>query len=269
MNASLSQRRVPDRAVILAAGFGSRLRPYTDFRPKPLVEVNGVAILHNALTHLAAIGVRETVIVVGYRKDAIEYACEGQFAGMTIRYVESTDYATTGSAWSLWQARDVLLTGDIFLLEGDVFFERAALERLAEHPAPDVAAVAPFTEAMEGSAVTLDPAGAIADVRMRQSAADLRQPGPPLYKTMNLFRFSTETLAGVIVPALDAHADAGRGNIYSEQVLAELIGQGLRVAATDCGGLRWWEVDTAEDLRIAEMMFGDGSNGSEARSPAA
>ncbi|TIP96349.1 MAG: phosphocholine cytidylyltransferase family protein, partial [Mesorhizobium sp.] len=42
----------PREAVILAAGFGSRLRPLTDVRPKPLVEVNGTPILHNALQNL-------------------------------------------------------------------------------------------------------------------------------------------------------------------------------------------------------------------------
>src|SRR6201999_3309239 len=114
----------------LAAGFGSRLRPLTDFRPKPLVEVHGVPILHNALRHLAGVGVREATIVVGYRKDAIQYACGGQFAGVDITYVESSVYDRTGSAYSLWLAREALLRGDAYLLEGDVFFEAEALHRL-------------------------------------------------------------------------------------------------------------------------------------------
>ncbi|PTE06504.1 sugar phosphate nucleotidyltransferase, partial [Mesorhizobium helmanticense] len=47
----------PRKAVILAAGFGSRLRPLTDLCPKPLVEVNGTPILHNALWNLQTVGV--------------------------------------------------------------------------------------------------------------------------------------------------------------------------------------------------------------------
>lgn len=62
----------PKKAVILAAGMGSRLRPLTDLRPKPLIEVNGTSILHNSLRNLAAIGVEEVIVVVGYRKDAIQ-----------------------------------------------------------------------------------------------------------------------------------------------------------------------------------------------------
>ena len=51
----MAKSSAPEKAVILAAGFGTRLRPLTDLRPKPLVEVNGVSILHNALCNLEAV----------------------------------------------------------------------------------------------------------------------------------------------------------------------------------------------------------------------
>ena len=54
------------KAVILAAGVGDRLRPFTQEFPKCLVPVNGVPILVNALTHLSDVGVTEVVIVVGH-----------------------------------------------------------------------------------------------------------------------------------------------------------------------------------------------------------
>lgn len=117
----------PKKAVILAAGFGSRLHPLTDLRPKPLIEINGMAILHNALQNLEAVGVREATIVVGYRKDAIQYSCGRRFGDLGIDYIESDVFDRTGSAYSLWLARDALLAGDTYLLEGDVFFEPDAL----------------------------------------------------------------------------------------------------------------------------------------------
>ena len=88
----------PQHAVILAAGLGSRLRPLTDDRPKPLVEVGGVPILHNALRNLAAVGVTDATIVVGYRHDAIERRCGEIFAGIRIQYVVSDVFERTGSA---------------------------------------------------------------------------------------------------------------------------------------------------------------------------
>src|SRR4029453_14376450 len=115
-------RNDPQRAVILAAGLGSRLRPFTDDRPKPLVPVHGMPILHNALLNLAAVGVKEVTIVVGYRRQIIERYGGEFFAGMHIFYVTSDAFESTGSAYSLWLAREALLSGDSWLLEGDVFF---------------------------------------------------------------------------------------------------------------------------------------------------
>lgn len=247
----------PKKALILAAGFGSRLRPLTDLRPKPLVEVNGTSIIHNALRNLETVGVEEVTIVVGYRKDAIEYACGNRFGTLAINYVESTVFDRTGSAYSLWLARDALLDGDCCILEGDVFFEEEALRRLSLPHAADVAAVAPFDATMQGSAVLLSDAGVISGFRMKQTAADLSDSGSQLFKTMNLLRFDAETLNSMIVPALDEFIAAGAWQTYTEELLAYLVDRkGLQLSAARCDDLKWYEIDSAEDLQIAEAIFG-------------
>lgn len=246
----------PKKAVILAAGFGSRLRPLTDLRPKPLVEVNGTPILHNALRNLEAVGVEEVTIVVGYRKDAIQYACGSRFGGLEINYVESTVFDRTGSAYSLWLARDALLSGDCYLLEGDVFFEEDALRYLMMGDAANAAAVAPFDPSMEGSAVVLSDDGFISEVRLKQTAANLVSGGPALFKTMNLIRFSGIQLRTMIVPVLDDLIGSGATKAYTEELLALLIDRrGLQIAAARCDDLRWYEIDSEDDLRMAQVIF--------------
>ncbi|TCU32833.1 phosphocholine cytidylyltransferase family protein [Rhizobium azibense] len=245
-----------EKAVILAAGLGSRLRPLTDLRPKPLVEVNGIPILHNALRKLEAVGVGEVTIVVGYRKDAIQYACGRRFGGLKINYVESSVFDRTGSAYSLWLARDTLLSGDCYLLEGDVFFEEDALCALSLGDADDVAAVAPFDSTMQGSAVLLSKSGFISGFRMKRTSADLSNSGPRLFKTMNLLRLSGATLRRIVVPALDEIIGSGATQAYTEELLAYLVDRrGLQLAAARCDHLKWYEIDSAEDLRIAEGIF--------------
>ena len=59
------------KAVILAAGVGTRLRPFTNKLPKCLVKVAGVPILDNTLAHLASLGTEEIAIVVGHHKEVI------------------------------------------------------------------------------------------------------------------------------------------------------------------------------------------------------
>ncbi|MDK1378133.1 MULTISPECIES: phosphocholine cytidylyltransferase family protein [unclassified Sinorhizobium] len=246
----------PKTAVILAAGCGSRLRPLTDLRPKPLVEVNGTPILHNALRNLEAVGVKDVTIVVGYRKDDIKYSCGNHFGNLEINYVESSVFDKTGSAYSLWLARHALLTGDIYLLEGDVFFELDALHYLGTIGAENVAAVAPFDPSMEGSAVVLTENDYIAEVRMKQTAANLIDGSPQLFKTMNLIRFSGTDLRETIVPHLDHLIGCGAVKSYTEELLSDLVQiKDLRIAAARCDGVRWYEIDNEDDLRIAEAMF--------------
>jgi len=246
----------PQNAVILAAGFGSRLRPLTELRPKPLVEVNGTPILYNALHNLEAVGVQQVPIVVGYRKDAIQNACGSRFGDLEINYVESSVFDRTGSAHSLWLAREALLSGDCFLLEGDVFFEEKVLHYLMMDQATDVAAVAPFEEYMEGSAVLLSDSGLITAFRMKQTAENLAPDGPRLFKTMNMLRFSTTTLRATLVPALNEIVGSGVTQAYTEELLAHLVERrGLQLAAARCDRLRWYEIDSTEDLLIAERIF--------------
>ncbi|MHC4044841.1 phosphocholine cytidylyltransferase family protein [Bradyrhizobium sp. 23AC] len=251
----------PKNAVILAAGFGSRLRPLTDLRPKPLVEVNGTPILHNALRNLELVGVEQVTIVVGYRKDAIQYACGHRFGKLEINYVESTVFQRTGSAYSLWLARDTLLSADCYLLEGDVFFETHALRLLNSDDRADVAAVAPFESNMQGSAVFLAEDRIVAGFRLKQDASSLTSDGPKLYKTMNLLRLSKATLARTVVPALNDLIGSGATQSYTEELLAYLVEhRGLQLAAAECDGVKWYEIDSQDDLRIAEKIFASSSS---------
>jgi NDP-sugar pyrophosphorylase family protein len=243
------------QAVILAAGLGSRLRPLTDRCPKPLVPVHGTPILHNTLVALGQVGVTDATIVVGYRKEAIQQSCGSSFAGVDIAYIESPVFESTGSAYSLWLARETLLHGDALLLEGDVIFESGVLARLVASQSVDVAAVAPFDRTMSGSAVTLSQIGLIQEFRMNQTSADLGGP-VPLYKTMNLFRLAGSTLRDTLVPELDRLIATGGTRAYVEQLMARLISDlGWQVATAQCGDLKWFEIDSEADLQAAELIF--------------
>jgi NDP-sugar pyrophosphorylase family protein len=243
----------PQHAVILAAGLGSRLRPLTDDRPKPLVEVGGVPMLNNALRNLAAVGVKDATIVVGYRGEAIVNRYGNLFAGMRLHYVVSDVFEQTGSAYSLWLARSALQRGDAWLLEGDVFFEPALLHRVL-HREGDVAAVDLFDETMTGSAAWVAPDGHVREFRMNQSLKTIG--AEPLYKTVNVCRFKASTLQRTIVPALEHAIAEGNHRCYVEQLLAQLIASGsLILRGAFCSGARWFEIDNEADLRIAERIF--------------
>ncbi|MFH1381501.1 MAG: phosphocholine cytidylyltransferase family protein, partial [Chloroflexota bacterium] len=148
------------KAIILAAGIGSRLTPFTEHTPKCLAPINGVPILHNMLTNLSNSGVEETVIIVGYLKEKIYDSIGASFNGMKVSYIESDRYANTNNIYSLWLAREHL-TEDVILLESDVFFERSLLDRMFANENRNVAAVAQYQSWMSGTVVSLDKEGNI------------------------------------------------------------------------------------------------------------
>lgn len=113
------------KAVIFAAGLGTRLRPLTDAMPKPLVPVAGRAIIVRTLEALPK-AVDEAIIVVGYKGDMIRAALSGRPG---IRFVEQTELRGTYDA--LLRAAPHLDDGPFLALNGDDLYLREDLVRLA------------------------------------------------------------------------------------------------------------------------------------------
>jgi choline kinase len=112
------------RAVILAAGSGSRLRPVIGPYPKCLAAVGDSTLLERQIRDLRVHGIDAITVVVGYRRDAIEHVC-----GRDVNFVYNPDYATTNSLYSLWLARDLLCDGFV-VMNSDVLFHPHLLTRL-------------------------------------------------------------------------------------------------------------------------------------------
>ena len=115
------------QAIILAAGEGQRLRPFTVNRPKAMLSIADKPILQYAIEALAQNGIQDIVLVVGYRKDQVfDYIGSGEQFGVDITYV--TQESQLGTAHALTKARAV--TGDEFLvLPGDNLIEANTIAR--------------------------------------------------------------------------------------------------------------------------------------------
>ena len=107
--------------MVLAAGAGRRLRPDTDALPKALLPVDGqVTILDIALRNLAAVGLRDIVIVVGYAADAVRDRLAGleRQHGVRLTLVDNDRAEEWNNAYSLWLAREHFAAGAL-LVNGD------------------------------------------------------------------------------------------------------------------------------------------------------
>lgn len=251
----MSAERLCTGAVILAAGMGRRLGPFTRRLPKPLLPVNGTPILLNSLDNLAAAGVERATIVVGHLGDEIVRAVGDEHAGMPISYVRSERYMSTNDIYSLWLAREHL-SGDTIILQADVFYEPAVLDAMRAQRPDGVIAVARFAPPMNGTVLTFGPDAAVDEIFY----AHEQGPGFDLsdkYKTMNLYLLRGDYLEREFVPELDRIvAGEGRTGACFEVALAPALRAGReRFRAADCTDLRWYEIDTHEERRQAEYMF--------------
>jgi CTP:phosphocholine cytidylyltransferase-like protein len=119
-----------ERAIITAAGFGSRMNPVTLDTPKPLVPVNGKPMIETTIDALRKQGICEIYVIVGYLKEKFEYLTE-KYPGLEL--IENPDYKTANSISSLYAARahlanSIVLDGDQIIYNDSVFapeFERS------------------------------------------------------------------------------------------------------------------------------------------------
>ena len=143
---------------------------------------------------------------------------------------------------------------DIILLEGDLVFEDVLLEQLLNSPDSNVAVVDRYRPYMDGTVILPEGRVSKAMVLKKDQGADFDYSRA--LKTVNIYKLSGKDLSHQIVPELTRYVLEGETHQYYEAVFAELISRrvlDLSVLRTDA--TKWAEIDTIEDLELAERLF--------------
>ncbi|MEJ7646875.1 MAG: phosphocholine cytidylyltransferase family protein [Chryseolinea sp.] len=113
-------------AVILAAGMGTRLKDYTEERPKGFLEIDGSTLIDRSIKALLDHGITNIIIGTGHFHEQFDLL-KGSYPGITT--MRNVDYAVTGSMYTLYVVRE-LIKDSFLLLESDLLYDQAALDLL-------------------------------------------------------------------------------------------------------------------------------------------
>lgn len=242
------------QAIILAAGMGKRLKELTKDCTKCMVKVNGVTLIERMLAQLDQLNLSGIVIVIGYQGDKLVEYIKSLSVKTPITYVRNDIYYKTNNIYSLYLARNYLLQEDTLLLESDLIFEDAVLQRILKDPYPSLALVAKYESWMDGTVVTLDDDRNITNFLTKKhfKFSDIKN----YYKTVNIYKFSKEFSTTHYVPFLEAYTKALGNNEYYEQVLKVIaLLEKPEIKASILDSEAWYEIDDVQDLDIAESIF--------------
>ncbi|MCA9402379.1 MAG: phosphocholine cytidylyltransferase family protein [Candidatus Omnitrophica bacterium] len=117
------------KALILAAGRGTRLQHLTRGRPKCLVDINGRCLIDYQLDALSSAGVTDICVVTGYRSRDVRDYLRGR-----VDVLINERYAETNSLYSMWLARHAFTIEEFILLNGDIIIDCDLMGRLVRTP---------------------------------------------------------------------------------------------------------------------------------------
>ena len=223
------------KAIILAAGTGSRLGAITRDSHKGLLDIKSTRSLVRLVDMLKTLGVDDIVVAVGHQKDKIKEAL-----GSRVRYCEFADFSIKNNLHTLWNMKEEL-AGDALVLYADLIFEPTVLER-ALAPTDDISLVIDTSELRSGSPQVKMENGLITKIDKSDSTCNF----------LGITKFSQAGAQKLVaeMAILREHAP----NAYYSDAINSLIQKGHAVAHVDIAGSKWIEIDDPEDLKLAGKL---------------
>lgn len=243
------------KAIILAAGQGTRLKPLTDAIPKCLVPFKGRPILDHILLSLHQAGISDVTVVTGYRSDAV--------AARGIPTRHNPDFASTNMVHSLFCAEDLLEGDDVLVVYGDIVFRSGLVQELSRERAPISIAVNTRWRELwqlrmsdplaDAETLKLDAEGNIVELGKKACSY-----GEIQGQYTGLIRIAHEALPRVrsFYHGLDRkqlYDGKNFRNMFMTSFLQEIIDHLMPVKAVLIDG-GWVEIDSIEDLRAYETL---------------
>jgi L-glutamine-phosphate cytidylyltransferase len=233
------------KAVILAAGRGTRIRSVHGEHPKCLIEVENTTILDHQLEALSMVGINDVTIVVGYEKEQIiAHVNARKLLTQRIHFIDNPAFAITNNIYSLWLALDWLRGDSFIVLNADVIFDPQILDLAVRPHAPISMIVDPLWRDETMKVIIVD------DHVIRMSKNISRDEFSGTYIGITVF---SKSIQNRVFRKMEDVIAAGRVNDFFNVVVQELANEGVPVGFTSTDGLPWAEIDDPVDLMFAQQ----------------
>lgn len=234
------------KALILAAGFGSRLAPITDNCPKSLVPVNGKPILMKQIENLLENGITDITVVSGYKAEILEGAVKEKYP--EIKIINSVDYATTNNMYSAYLGKETFYGEQFLMMNADVFYDASVIKALLACEAEN-AIVTDIGTYIEESMKVIEKDGRLVEIAKTITAEDA------LGCSIDVYKFSAEGGKAFFDKCSEYIEDMKELKKWSEVALNDILGDVVFNACPLVG--RWLEIDNHDDLAAAEKLFAE------------
>jgi choline kinase len=235
------------RAIILAAGRGSRLQHLTDHRPKCLVEFQGEALIDRAIRSLRNGGVEKITVLVGYQPMALQSRLD---TGKIDELVVNERWQETNMVATLMLADRQLRTEPALVVYGDIFFGPEIVRDLCNSTGPlsvayDPHGVALWAARFEDPLQDIEDLRLAPDGRIESIGAPVTSLADPQGQYMGLLTFTPEAYSAM----LKAVEDDSTTRADMTTTLQRMIDAGLPVLSVP-NRTPWGEIDSPDDLRF-------------------
>ena len=238
------------KAIILAAGMASRLRPLTLTTPKSLLKVGERSLLQRSMDALIANGVKEFCVVTGYLHEMIEDFVRKQYAdSIKVTFIYNKVYETTNNIYSLWLARPFAEGQEVLLLDSDLLYDPLIVTRVLASDAPNVLTLIRHELGEEEMKVVTDERGSIKEISKTCNPANAAGESLGIEKIGVEY---TKALYKELEPMMnEEHLE----NVFYERAFERLIPQGHTYQVLDVTELFSCELDTIEDFENAKAKI--------------
>ncbi len=234
--------------VILAAGMAKRLRPLTDERPKCLLKLGERTLLQRTVDGMIAAGIRELVVVTGYRANMIHDFLTETYPELTIHFIDNVDYQHNNNIFSLWLTRPYTDGRDFLLMDSDILCDPAII--------PTVINVGDSALALNRHELGEEEMKVVADAEGRiTEISKTCRPEDAAGESVGIERMTPDYSTALFRELEQMIEREGLIDIFYERAFERLIPQGHTFRIVDTTDLFSIELDTPEDFENAQRLI--------------